>query len=131
MEIKCPNPLKVLGLTWNRGTDKFMVETNKFIDFLHTKRGVLQAAGHIFDPIGFLAPFTIHVKCLFQEMWERGISWDKDLPFDLAQTWHQWCSEIPYLKRITIPRRYDDDCDEMSINTTVECEMYSCIYRCQ
>ena len=113
MEIKGPNPLKVLGLTWNRDTDEFLFETNELINFLQnkrdTKRGVLQAAARIFDPIGFLSPFTIRVKCLFQEMWERGISWDEDLPIDLAQTWHQWCSEIPYLKKITITRRYDDD----------------------
>lgn len=57
----------------------------------------------------FLSPFSIRVKCLFQEMWERGIAWDEDLPSDLEQNWHQWCSEIPYLKRINIPRHYDDE----------------------
>lgn len=106
-----------------------MFEINELLAFLQnkrdTKRGVLQAAACIFDPIGFLSPFTIPVKCLFQEMWETGISWD-DLPFDLAQTWHQWCSEIHYLKRISITRRYYDDNDiekkynETSENTTVE-----------
>ena len=133
VEIKGPNPLKVLGRTWNRDTDEFLFETNELINFLQnkrdTKRGVLQAAARIFDPIGFLSPFTIRVKCLFQEMWERGISWDEDLPIDLAQTWHQWCSEIPYLKKITTTRRYDDDnaiekkC-ETSVNTTVEREIH-------
>lgn len=132
LEIKGLNPLKVLGLTWNRVTDEFMFETNELIDFLQnkrdTKREVLQAAARIFDPIGFLSPFTIRVKCLFQEMWERGISWDEDLPSDLAQTWHQWCSEVPYLKRINISRRYDNDvemkCNETSVNTTVEREIH-------
>lgn len=134
VEIKGTNPLKVLGLTWNRESDEFMFETNELIDFLQnkrdTKRGVLQATAHIFDPVGFLSPFTIRVKCLFQEIWERGISWDEDLPFDIMQTWHQWCSEIPYLKSIAIPRRYDDGndletkCDEMGANKTVEREIH-------
>ena len=63
-------------------------------------------------------------------MWERGISWDEDLPIDLAQTWKQWYSEIPSLKRITITRRYDDDndietkCDETNVNTTVKREIH-------
>lgn len=39
----------------------------------------------IFDPIGFLTPFTIRVKHLFQELWERGIGWDDQLPPDLAK----------------------------------------------
>lgn len=134
VEIKGPNPLKVLGLTWNRDTDEFAFDTNELIEFLQnkrdTKRGVLQTAARIFDPIGFLSPFTIRVKCLFQEMWERGILWDENIPLDLAKTWHQWCSEISHLKRITIPRRYDEDndikikCDETSAKATVEREMH-------
>ena len=38
VEVKGPNPLKVLGLTWNRDTDEFMFEANEFIDFLQNKR---------------------------------------------------------------------------------------------
>lgn len=34
--------------------------------------------------IGFLTPFTIRVKCLFQELWERGVGWDEQLPPDLT-----------------------------------------------
>ena len=111
-----------------------MFAVNKLIDFLQykrdMKRGVLQAAARIFDPVGFLSLFTIRVKCLFQEMWERGISWDEDLSIDLAQTWKQWCAEIPSLKRITVPRRYDNGndiktkCDETNVNTTVRSEIH-------
>lgn len=55
-----------------------------------TKRSVLQISSHIFDPIGFLTPYTIRVKCLFQEMWERGLKLDEELPPDLAHKWKQW-----------------------------------------
>ena len=61
----------------------------------------------IFDPIGLLSPFIIRVKCLFQEMWERGIAWDQDLPDDLVEKWHKWCSEIPDLSNIAVDRQYD------------------------
>ncbi len=47
---------------------------NKLTEYLQnrdTKWGILQAAARIFDPIGFLSPFTIWVKCLFQQMWAR------------------------------------------------------------
>lgn len=131
VEIKGPNPLKVLGITWNRDTDKFMFETNELIEFLQnkkdTKRGVLQTSARIFDPVGFLSPFTIRVKCLFQEIWERGISWDDELPFDIMQTWHQWCAEITHLKNITVPRRYDSDGNDNEnemCEKPVQCEVH-------
>lgn len=111
VNIKEQNPLKVLGLSWKPYSDQFMFETEDIIEHLDkkcdTKRGVLQTAARIFDPIGFLSLFTIRVKCLFQTLWERGISWDENLPLDLQAKWHQWCSEIPCLKSISVPRRYD------------------------
>lgn len=133
VEIKGQNPLKVLGLTWKTDTDEFLFETNELIEYLQdkrdTKRGVLQAAARIFDPIGFLSPFTIRVKCLFQEMWERGIAWDQDLPEDLAEKWHQWCSEISCLKTIAINRCYDvkndsDDLNPHDANSTEKREIH-------
>lgn len=61
--------LKVLGLTWRTEQDDSIFDLRNLMDFLEhkkdTKRGVLQAATRIFDPIGFLSPFTIRVKCLF------------------------------------------------------------------
>lgn len=60
----------------------------------------------LFDPMGFLTPFTMRVKCLFQDMWQRGISWDEKLPDDLSQKWQQWCTELLQLHQIVIPRWY-------------------------
>lgn len=72
----------------------------------NTKRNVLQTSSRIFDPIGFLTPFTVRVKYLLQEMWERGLSWDEHLPSELTRMWNQWCSEVPQLRLIAIPRWY-------------------------
>lgn len=41
-----------------------------------------------------------------QELWERGISWDEQLPTDLAEKWDQWCAELPRLHLVAIPRWY-------------------------
>lgn len=122
VDVKGQNPLKVLGLSWRPHNDEFMFETDDLVDYMKTKidtkRGVLQTAARIFDPIGLLSPFTIRVKCLFQAMWERGISWDESLPEDLSTRWHQWCTEIPCLKTISICRRYDAEEDE-DLNTAI------------
>lgn len=62
-----------------------------FKDRENTKRSVLCSSARLFDPMVFLTPFTIRVKCLFQDMWQREISWDEELPDDLLQRWQQWC----------------------------------------
>lgn len=72
----------------------------------NTKRSVLQSSARIFDPVGFMTPFTIRIKCLFQEMWERGLRWDEELPPDLTKKWQQWCSELPQLHQLSIPCWY-------------------------
>lgn len=103
--------LKVLGLVWRTETDDFVFDLRPLLDRLmkkSTKRSVLQHSASIFDPIGFLTPFTIRVKCLLQEMWERGLSWDEELPPDLNQQWNSWCSELPLIHQISIPRWYGE-----------------------
>ena len=92
-EIKTSSLLKVLGLVWRPETDYFIFDMTDLLEHVKdkrpTKRSVLQTTSRIFDPIGFLSPFIIRVKILFQEMWERGLEWDEDLPKDLATRWSQ------------------------------------------
>ncbi|XP_054628394.1 uncharacterized protein LOC129179316 [Dunckerocampus dactyliophorus] len=105
--------LKVLGLVWRPETDDFVFNLkhlmNIFKDKENTKRSVLRSSAKIFDPMGFLTPFTIRVKCLFQDMWQRGLSWDEELPDDLSQRWQQWCIELLQLHHIVIPRWYGSE----------------------
>ncbi|KAK5856900.1 hypothetical protein PBY51_010180 [Eleginops maclovinus] len=42
-------------------------------------------------------------------MWERGLSWDEELPPDLTREWQQWCLELPQLHQLAIPRWYRTD----------------------
>ncbi|KAJ8011700.1 hypothetical protein DPEC_G00060970 [Dallia pectoralis] len=49
----------------------------------NTKRSVLQTSARIFDPIGFLTPFTIRVKCLFKN-YGKGVSGGMN---SYPQTW--------------------------------------------
>lgn len=113
--------LKVLGLVWRPAADDFVFDLRGLLVILkereNTKRSVLQSFARSFDPLGFLTPFTIRIKCLFQEMWERGLSWDEELPPDLTRKWQQWCSELPQLHQLCISRWYRADMQPQNSHT--------------
>ncbi|GFT93546.1 uncharacterized protein TNCV_3010201 [Trichonephila clavipes] len=101
---------KVLGVGWNEKSDTFYFDSSDLGTFLskriNTKRYLLQAAGRLFDPVRFIGPYTIRIKCLIQEIWCLGLNWDDKLPKQLEVSWNKWCNEIHYLNEIKIPRYY-------------------------
>ncbi|GFQ90716.1 DUF5641 domain-containing protein [Trichonephila clavata] len=93
----------ILGLLWDTNSDVLRFDVQSFPDdwkFNPTKRLVLKAMLKIFDPIGFIAPFSISMKMLLQETWQKGLQWDDNLPKDLKDAWENWCSEIEHLKQV-------------------------------
>lgn len=71
-EVKNDTIVKVLGLNWDTASDEFffdLTELYKYGSSLPaTKRSVLKLTAKIFDRIGFLTPFTVAMKILFQEL---------------------------------------------------------------
>ena len=102
--------VKVLGLNWNTVSDEL------FFDFssLHTyamslplsKRSVLKVTAKIFDPMGFLTPFTIGLKILFQELCVGKTNWDETLQGTLLGKWNSLLNEIRCFETVRIPRCY-------------------------
>ncbi|GFV40465.1 pro-Pol polyprotein [Trichonephila clavipes] len=117
---------KVLGIPWDVVHDYFTIDVkgllqkNTKMSKPITKRIVLQSAGKIYDPVGFLSPYTIRLKCLLQELWLRKLSWDDELPPDIHAVWSQWWLELPFLSELKIPRKILDssgDSSEVQIHT--------------
>lgn len=102
------NAKKVLGIFWYLNDDDLTIDLDSILagvtDQQITKRRVLQAVSKIFDPLGFLSPFTIRAKILLQEIWKSKLDWDSLLPENLANDWLKWCSELTTLKEFSIPR---------------------------
>lgn len=86
-----PEAQKVLGLRWVVTTDELEVDLDSVLSLLNsegiqgTKRSILRIMARIFDPIGVLAPWTVRLKILFQNIWRRKLSWDENLPNEFAR----------------------------------------------
>ncbi|XP_063830279.1 uncharacterized protein LOC135079557 [Ostrinia nubilalis] len=101
--------LKVLGLKWNPVSDSFLFDVSSS-NRPCTKRIILSEIAKIFDPLGFLSPLTIQVKCLLQRLWLLGISWDEQPPEGIINLWETFCHQLSSIKELNIPRRltFDD-----------------------
>lgn len=91
--------LKVLGLVWKQETDYFVWPQTTTE---HSKAKGERKEKHfacIFDPIGFLTPFTIRIKCVCVPE-NVGLTWDsawtKELPPDLTLECVQNYTILPY-----------------------------------
>ena len=93
---------KTLGVIWEARKDVFTFQVEPpNVNKASTKRNVLSAIASLFDPLQFLAPFTVRAKILMQEVWMAGVGWDELLPDDLNA---KWVSKLPQLSDIAVPR---------------------------
>ncbi|GFQ75684.1 integrase catalytic domain-containing protein [Trichonephila clavata] len=114
---------KVLGMAWNVVHDYFTFDVKGLMELDMsnpiTKRVILQSAGKIYDPVGFLSPYTIRLKCLLQELWLHKLAWGDELQPDIYAIWSQWWSELPLLSELKIPRMILDSSGDSSSYITV------------
>ena len=98
---------KILGVVWDPKMDRFSFEGVKLpLEVVPTKRVVLSFIARLFDPIGFLTPYVMLAKVLFQELWVLGLQWDEELPPALSVLFEDWLKGLTVLKQWKIPRRY-------------------------
>ena len=65
-----------LGVQWKVQTDEFCFKVIAK-ERPPTRRGILSAASSVYDPLGFLAPFTLSAKLILQELCRKKIGWDE------------------------------------------------------
>jgi hypothetical protein len=68
---------------------------------------VLKVTAKIFDPMGFLSPFTVKMKVIFQELRTEKVDWDEELSGNLLSKWNAILSELDNLDNVRIPRCYN------------------------
>ncbi|KRX34809.1 hypothetical protein T05_137, partial [Trichinella murrelli] len=101
------NPmLKALGITWNAETDElsYTIPSNVDPNTLDTKRQLISTTSKMYDPLGYLSPYIIRAKILFQRLWQQGVDWDEKLPDNVHQEWKKWKLELMDIPEIRIRR---------------------------
>eukprot|EP00117_Sycon_ciliatum_P005595 scpid65819/ scgid9476/ len=95
---------KTLGILWEAKQDEFTCKVSETEEQAMTKRLLLRKIAKLFDPLGFLTPFVVRAKVLFQQMWLDRYDWDDSLPANAVATAQQWFQELPTLAAVRIPR---------------------------
>ena len=101
---------KLLGITWCSQSDEFMFSFADLMAFINalpaTKRSLLKVTAKIFDPLGFLNPFVVRLKILFQLLCSDRIDWDEPLQGIMLERWTSLLTELKALDNVKIPRCY-------------------------
>lgn len=99
--------VKVLGVRWMPSRDVFSFDGITLpSDVITTKRVVLSFIARVFDPLGFLTPFIMIAKCLFQRLWQMGVGWDVEVPEETHHCFSQWLTGFQFIRSWEIPRCY-------------------------
>ncbi|XP_051168732.1 uncharacterized protein LOC127286375 [Leptopilina boulardi] len=76
----------LIGLHWKPVSDTFVFRsTLPDLPEASCKRSVLSSISKLYDPLGWIAPFTIVYKVFMRTLWEEGIDWDTTLPSQLLK----------------------------------------------
>uniref|UniRef100_A0ABD2W2X7 RNase H type-1 domain-containing protein n=1 Tax=Trichogramma kaykai TaxID=54128 RepID=A0ABD2W2X7_9HYME len=108
------NVEKVLGLRWLNESDclLFNVDLSKVSkDVLSgssvaSKRQCLGLMMSIFDPLGYLIPYTIQARFIFQGICKNGTNWDEPMQKGDFWLWKNWLNKLLDVALVRINRCY-------------------------
>ena len=96
---------RALGVHWSMQEDCFTFVL-KPKEKPRTRRGVLSVVASLYDPLGFLAPFTLKGKLLLQELCRQNMSWDEEMSSAELNTWTSWLEQLPRLAEFKLRRSF-------------------------
>ena len=98
---------QVLGLLWDPVGDSLAVNIDRVLESVDchpTKKNLLALTASVFDPLGFLQPFLVLPKLMFQQMCKNKVGWRGSLPSDIQAKWDLWKQQLPSVASIQVPR---------------------------
>ncbi|XP_068231963.1 uncharacterized protein [Palaemon carinicauda] len=92
-----------LGIKGDMSSDEFTFKIN-LKEKPRPRRGVLSAVASLYDPLGFVAPFTLKGKMLLQDLCRHNLPCDEEMNNDEANRWSRWTSQLQCLGIFKIRR---------------------------
>ena len=72
-----------------------------------TQRKILSLVSSLFDPIGFFAPFSVHMRRLPKRIWTKnGQHWRSEVEPGKEDEFLRWKQQLPIVAETSIDRRY-------------------------
>ena len=104
---------KILGVSWNNQSDKFLFDIKKIVDMSDdlcvTKRSVFKGLTSFYDPLGLTQPLFMNMKSFFfQGLCKRKLEWDEELTEALKTEWKALIQSLSRNK-IEVGRRFYED----------------------
>ena len=97
---------KTLGISWDSRQDVMAVQVQLPETYASTKRGIVSDTARSFDVLGWLAPFILNMKVLFQQLWKQKVGWDQVPGEEIVSRHREWREQLPLLRAVTVPRCY-------------------------
>ena len=94
----------VLGLTWDPVQDCLSINHRQHNESIHMKRGALQVAARVYDPLGLFSAATLQAKLELQTLWQQKLDWDDELSESEKTQWLKIMSDLSTISSVKIPR---------------------------
>ena len=100
---------RALGVKWDLLEDCFMYTVDANLNSeVCTKRQILRKTSTVFDPLGFLTPFTLVTKLIIQQLWRKKVGWDEEVDASIKNTWKDWLQVLSKISEtFRVPRSFD------------------------
>ncbi|TKS65758.1 hypothetical protein D9C73_028515 [Collichthys lucidus] len=94
---------RTLGIQWQIQSDKLTFSIS-LKNQPYTRRGILSIISSVYDPLGFICPFTLTAKNILQDLCKHNYAWDKELPDHYVHQWQEWMSGLSSIGELTVDR---------------------------
>ena len=94
---------RALGVQWDTASDTFGIKIKHRVETC-TRRGLLSVVSSVYDPLGFVCPFVLQAKKIFQSECRTGKGWDSELETGNMKHWLKWLEELPTLEQFKVQR---------------------------
>ncbi|MEM7284018.1 MAG: hypothetical protein AAF438_20615, partial [Pseudomonadota bacterium] len=75
----------------------------------------------LYDPMGFVSPFTFKAKLMLQKLWRKEKGWDEPIDEEDKEVWDRWTEDLPKLNQVAIPRNIMPQNEQESNSFELHC----------